>query len=537
MNESLTESWVRTAADRQAVSEGCYFDLPAAERVRDFFLKFLRHSKGEWGGQPFELIEWQWKDVIAPLFGWKRPDGLRRFRKAYIEIPKKNGKSTLASGIGLYLLVADGEHGPEVYSAAADQAQASIVHSEAVRMVKASTPLQRSLRINESTKTISFPGRNGVYRALSAGADTKEGLNANALIIDELHIWKGRQMWDALRYAGRARRQPLLFVITTAGDDLLSVCREQHDYAQGILRGQILDTRTFAYIRAADVSDDWTQPATWHKANPSLGVTMTEEDFAADVKEAEKTPTSQSSFKRYSLNIWATSTNPWLRLEDWSRCQRSYTAEDLAGCPCYGGLDLASVRDLTAFVLCFPWDEDLYRILPFFWLPEDTVSDPDSPEQYRVWAAHGYLRTTPGNVCDYAVVKRDIVELSKQYQILEYAYDPWNAEKTTQELQEENDLKRIAFPQTISNYAAPTREWERLCVAGKLHHPGHPVLTWMAGHVQVRTDPQGNMRPVKPPQGDRRKIDGISAGIMALGRAMLGQDERSVYETRGIECL
>jgi phage terminase large subunit-like protein len=541
MPDKLTQSLVRTKADEAAVAEGCRVDLKRAERVRDFLRKFCVHSKGEWAGKPFELQEFQWTELVLPLFGWVRPDGTRRFRRAYVEWPKKQGKSTTASGIGLYMLVGDGEAGAEIYSAANDREQAGIVHGEAVRMVNASPSLGRYLDVNKTTHNIAFPRTNSWYRALSAEAETKEGLNAHCVIIDELHAWKGRRLWDTLRYAGRARRQPLLFVITTAGDDVLSVCYEQHTYARGILRGDIVDSRFFAQVRAArqrsegdEVDDDWTDKETWKRANPSLGTIIKEDDFAAEAEEAKKIATVESSFKRYSLNIWATSTNPWLRGEDWSKCAREYTAEDLHGLRCFGGLDLASTRDLCAFVLCFPWDTETYRLLPYFWLPEDTVRDPSAPEQYRVWRRAGLLKTTPGNVTDYAQVRRDIGELSRAFRIHEFAFDPWNAEKLTQEIEEEFAIKRFAFGQTIYNFAGPCKEFERLLLAGRLQHPGNPILTWQAGHVQVRSDPSGNLRPVKPEQGDRRKIDGIVAALMALARAMLSTEGPSRYETEGI---
>jgi phage terminase large subunit-like protein len=409
-------------------------------------------------------------------------------------------------------------------------------------MVQASPSLTKYLDVNKTTHNIAFPRTNSWYRALSAEAETKEGLNAHCIIIDELHAWKGRRLWDTLRYAGRARRQPLLFIITTAGDDIHSVCYEQHSYARNLLRGEVVDTRFFAAIRAARqrsegdlVDDDWTDPETWKRANPSLGTIIKEGDFAAEVEEAKKLPTVESSFKRYSLNIWATSTNPWLRGEDWSACAHAFRASELEGCRCYGGLDLASTRDLCSFVLCFPWDNDLYRLLSYFWLPEDAVKDPSAPEQYRVWARGGILRLTPGNATDYAFIKRDIGEMSRQFRIAEFAFDPWNAEKLTQEIEEEFTLKRFAFGQTISNFAGPCKEFERLLMAGKLHHDGNPILSWQAGHVSVKSDPNGNLRPVKPEHNDRRKIDGVVSAIMALARAMLCNDGPSLYETQGLE--
>jgi len=523
--------YIRNPADERAIAEGCYFDEEAAQRVRRFFSSFLRHSKGRWAGQPFELLEWQRDDIIYPLFGWKRKDGSRRFRKAYIEIPKKNGKSTLAAGIGLYMLIGDSEGGAEVYSVACDRKQAGIVHGEAINMVEASPALSSHININRTTHRLTFAKTRSWYDALSSEADTKEGLNAHALIVDELHAWKGRALWDALRFAGRARHQPLLFVITTAGDDMHSVCREQHDYAKGVLSGDIEDTRFFGYIRAArqisegdEKDDDWTKPATWRRANPSMGITIDEGEFAADIKEAQKSATTQASTKRYGLNIWSTSTNPWLKSDDWKSCERSFAEADLVGKKCWGGLDLAKTRDMTALVLCFPWEDETYRILPYFWLPEDLVNDPDSPEQYRVWAQNGHVETTPGSVCDYAFVKRRVGEMAGRFQFQDYAYDPYNAEQVTQEIEDEHGVERILFAQTVVNFAEPTAEFERLVISGKMHHNGHPVMTWQAGHVQVRTDANNNKRPVKAKEKDQKKIDGIVAGIMALARAMQGEE-------------
>lgn len=524
MIDAITAQWIKGPLDEAAVAEGCRFDLAKADRVRKFFSSFLRHSKGEWAGKPFELLDWQWHELIAPLFGWIRPDGTRRFRKSYIELPKKNGKSTIASGIGLYLLCGDGEQGAEVYSAAADRDQASIVHGEAVRMVRSSEALSSYLSVHETTKAINFKKTNGIYKALSSEAAGKEGLNANGVVIDELHIWRGRALWDALKYAGRSRRQPLFFVITTAGDDLLSVCWEQHQYAMQVMSGDVKDTRFFALIKAANPEDDWTAPATWKKANPSFGSTIKAEDFAADVWEAEKTPTAQASFKRYSLNIWASGTNPWLKIEDWLACRADFTEDDLAGHECYAGLDLAKTRDTTALVLVFPilgLPNPRYRILSYFWLPEDAVSDPDRPEEFRVWAKNGYLETTPGNVCDYSFVKKRIGQLADKFSIQEMAFDPYNAEQLTQECETELGIKRIAFGQTITNFAEPTKEFERLILSKDIEHNGHPVLSWQAGNVAVRCDVNNNLRPVKPPQGDHRKIDGIVAAIMGLARARL----------------
>lgn len=538
MADQLTKRWIKSAADERAIKNGCYFDEAAATHAVEFFPRFLCHSKGKWAGKPFELLDWQRDDLIMPLYGWMRSNGTRRFRKAYVEIPKKNGKSTLAAGIGLYGLVGDGEPGAEVYSAANDQSQASIVHGEAINMVDASPELSSVLKVNRSSKTISFNDARSYYKALSSEAAGKEGLNAHVIIVDELHIWHGRKLWDALKYAFRARKQGLLFVITTAGDDLKSVCYEQHEYARGVIEGHVADDRFFGYIRAADKTDDWTAEETWAKANPSWGITIDPEEFAADVEEARRTPTTQATFRRYSLNIWSTATNSMLRMEDWNKCGVEFEPDDLAGLPCYGGLDLAKTRDMTAFTLAFPQAGKL-QVLPYFWLPEDTIHDSDAPEEYRVWHEQGLLRATPGNVCDYEFVLRDICELCEQFDVRAFAFDPYNAEQLTQQIEESTGVPRFKFPQTIAYYNDPTTEFERLILGAELQHNKHPILSWQAGHVQAVTNANGDKRPVKPKHGDHRKIDGVVATIMAIGCYQKhGVDEAdSVYEDRGIMVL
>lgn len=518
--------WIRSEADERAALGGCAFRESRAEHVVEFFRRFLVHSKGEWAGKPFELLDWQREDLIYPLFGWVRADGHRRFRRSYCELPKKNGKSTIAAGIGLYMLVGDGEAGAQVYSAATDRDQASIVHGEAINMVDASPALTAKLRINRSTRNIYFPQTRSYYRALSSSPAGKEGLDGHLAVIDELHVFRGRELWDALRFMGRARRQPLIFVITTAGDDLASVCYEQHEYAKKILSGEHFDERFFAYVRDCpreDLDGDGIYDReNWRRANPSMGITIDEGEFAHDVEEAVKTPTSMASFLRYSFNIWATSENPWLKIEWWTGCRREFTAEALAGRVCGAGLDLAKLLDMTAFALVFPdmEEEDLFRMLCWFWMPRDIAEERKDLAPYLTWAEQGWLTLTDGDVCDYETVERKIGEASRQYRIHELAFDPWNAEATKQRIEKDYGIKCHEFRQAPARFADPTKEFERLLRAGRLLNDGNPILQWQAGHVRVKTDASGNIRPVKQKHGDHRTIDGVVAGVMALDRAL-----------------
>lgn len=531
MTDAITKLWTRTKADEHAVSQGCYFDLAAAEKVRAFFRKFLRHSKGQFAGKPFELLEWQWKDIVAPLFGWKRKDGTRRYRKAYIEIPKKQGKSTMAAGVGLYMLTGDGERGAEVYSAASSRDQASIVHGEAINMVDASEGLSSYLHVNRSTKEILFDRYNSKYKALASEAGTAEGLNAHGLIIDELHAWTGehgRKFFESLKYAGRSRQQPLQFIITTAGDDELSVCWELHQYAKQVLSGEVVDPRFFAYIAAAEPGDDWTKPEIWRKANPSMGETMSEDEFAADLQEAVKTPTSLAQFLRYSFNLWAqTGGVPAITPEDWQANFEAFTEDDLANSECWAGLDLARSKDMTALSLVFRNDDgDSYKVLTYFWLPQASVDAKGAPEHFRVWARQGLLRATEGNVTDYRQVEKDIVEeIFPKFSVQSLAFDPYFAEELTQRIADASGVERVEFRQTVSNYAAPCAEIERLVLSQRFRHNGCPVMAWQIRNLRWKTDSRNNRMPDKSDQGVK-KIDGAVAAIMGLGRALLSPVEQ-----------
>jgi phage terminase large subunit-like protein len=384
--------------------------------VRLFFRRFLRHSKGKgFAGKPFELLPWQWDQVIRPLFGWRRKDGTRRFRKAYIEIPKKNGKSTLCAGLALYLLTKDGEPGAEVYSAAADRDQASIVFNEAANMVDASPALAPRCDVGKAAKRIVYPSTRSIYRALSADVPTKEGLNIHGLIFDELHAQKTWDLWNTLKYGGIAREQWLRIAITTAGYDKASICWQQHDYAEQVLSGRVEDDEFFAYIAAADPDDDWKSPETWKKANPSYGVTIPADSFAADCKEAQQSPLVENTFKRYRLNIWTEQEVRWLQMDKWDACRGTVDLDSLVGQECFGGLDLSSTTDLSAFVLYFP---ESRAVLPFFWLPADSLHWRAKQSKVRVepWTPQ-HIELTPGNVIDYDVIRKRINGLSATYDI------------------------------------------------------------------------------------------------------------------------
>ena len=521
--------WVRCEADERAVLDGCWFDIAAAERVRTFFRKFLRHSKGQWAHQPFELLDWQWQQIVAPLIGWKRADGTRRFRRGYIEVPKKNGKSTLFSGLSLYLLAGDGEQGAEVYSAAVDRDQASIVYNEAANMVEASPALASRLGVVRSTKRITFLKTRSFYKALSADVPAKEGLNAHAVLIDELHAQRTRELWDTLRYAGASREQPLHLSVTTAGFDRLSICWEQHEYAEHVLSGLIQDSAFFAFIAAAAQDDDWTDPSVWQKANPSFDITLSADQFAEDCKEAQQSPAKENSFRRYRLNQWTEQDVRWLSMEKWDAC--AGTLPDWSGKMCWAGLDLSSTQDITALVLVFR-DENHYYALAYFWVPEDRARQRAKRDRvpYDQWINDGLIEATPGAVIDYERIRAKINELGKQYNILEIAIDRWNATQLATQLTDDG-FEVVAFGQGYASMNWPTKKLEEVVLAARLSHGANPVLRWMAGNVSIETDAADNWKPSK--KKSRERIDGIVALIMALDRASRQEEFTSVYDKRG----
>jgi len=514
-----------------------YFDQKYARAAINFFEKILTHVKGEWAGQPFVLQDWQRDDIIGPLFGWRRADGTRKFRTAYIEIPRKNGKSTLAAGIALYLEFADGEQGAEVYSAAADKDQAAIVFDLAKQMVEASGPLSKLA--DPYKRSIVVPSTRSTYRVLSADAFTKHGLNAHGVVVDELHVQPNRELVDVLVTATGARQQPLVVLITTAGFDKTSICWEYHEYAEQILKGIVDDPSFFAYIAAAEKDDDWLDEAVWAKANPGLGVSVKLDYLRQEASRARHVPAYQNTFRRLHLNQWTAQESRWLDLEAWDACQMAVDAKLLEGSECYAGLDLASTGDIAAMVLDFPaeqGEDERHAWLPFFWIPEENMMQRVRKDRvpYDAWARDGLITVTEGNVIDYQFILRDIELLGERFNIREIAFDRWGAFQISSQL-EGLGFEIVGFGQGYKSMSPPMTDLLRLVLGKQLAHGGNPVLRWMADNLVVDQDPAGNVKPNK--KKSREKIDGIVAGLMALDRAVRHVAAGSVYETRGIQTL
>ena len=508
------------------------FDAKAARKAERFFELYLTHVKGEWAGAPFKLERWQ-REIVRTVFGWKRPDGTRRYRTCYIEIPRKNGKSSLCAGFALYLLMADKEPSAEVYSAAADREQASIIFDIAKSMVAVSHEL--SVRLKVFRKAIAYNKAMSSYKVLSADAYTKHGLNAHGIIFDELHAQPSRDLWDVLATSTGARTQPLTVAITTAGFDRNSICWELHEYARKIKEGIIEDDSFLPVIYAADETDDWRDPAIWRKANPNLGVSISEDYLKRECAKAENIPAYENTFRRLHLNQWTQQESRWIPMAAWAASAGEVDIAALHGKVCYAGLDLSSTTDITALVLAFPIGDDV-KLLPFFWIPGDNLRERSNRDHvpYDLWVKQNLIYATPGNVIDYAFIVAKIAELRKQFSVKEIAFDRWGAAKIVQELTEMG-VTVIPFGQGFASMSGPAKELLRLVLAGRLHHGGNPVLRWMADNAVVKADPAGNIKPDKAKSTQR--IDGIVATAMALDRTMRHGSGRSVYESRGMVIL
>ena len=512
-----------------------HYDKEKADRAV-CFMQNLRHTKGKWAGKRFVLLPWQ-EQIVRDLFGIVKADGTRQFHMAYIEIPKKNGKSELAAGIALYLLYADGEAGAEVYGAAADRGQASIVFDVARQMVNQSRALSRRAKINVSSKRIVNYSNAGFYQVLSAESSTKHGINVSGLVFDELHAQPNRTLFDVLtKGSGDARTQPLFFTITTAGNDKNTICYEQHTKALDILEGRRIDPTFYAVVYGLKEGDDWHDEANWYKANPSLGETITIDRVREAYQNALENPAEENVFKQLRLNIWTNATVVWIPEHIYEKGNSPIDKNALRGRDCYAGLDLSSTSDITALVLVFPPrnETEKYIVLPFFWLPEDTLELRCRRDHvpYDVWEKQGYINVTEGNVIHYGFIEKFIVELGKTYHILEIAYDRWNATQMVQNLEGEG-FTMIPFGQGFKDMSPPSKELYKLLMEGSIIHGGNPVLRWMAMNVVMRQDPAGNIKPDKDKSVE--KIDGIVAEIMAIDRCIRHEGEaQSVYDDRGI---
>lgn len=566
---------IRTSGDAQSVLDGCWFDEEAGRDAVDFIERFCRHSIGLWSQQPFILAPWERDDIVLPLFGWKRPDGTRRFRTAYIEIPRKNGKSTLAAAIALYLLAGDGEMRARVVGAALNAEQAREVFDEANNMVLLSADLSRVLK--SFAKTITFERTRSSYKILTKGAEGKHGQNISGIIFDEVHVQPDSSMWDVLTTGVGTRSQPLTFAITTSGDNIDSVAWDLHELARRMSDGTVHVESQFNYIRGAEPCDTWWRVETWIKANPGLNLDhwieytkpkRGKKDQGTPVRLSGRCPWKPKAtrpaaylreFRRFlrghplppsspqieylidqaekavdstraravflwlHLNYWCQGTVRWLPMDSWDACACDVDVEELKGRRCYLGLDLASTIDLTALVALFPPDDrgGVWTMLEWFWMPEAMVSLRTKTDEvpYERWVKEGWITAPPGDTTDYSWVAGLMDQICHDYDVQEIAYDPYNAQQIVNELQGRGITQFVMMPQFIKYLNVGTKEFESAVVREKLRHRGNPVMRQHAENVKVRIDFNGNAKPDKG--ASKRKIDGIVAAVMPMGCAQL----------------
>lgn len=526
--------WVRLACERQKRDlerrDWRYrFDRGKGEKVCRF-IECLPHIKGKWGGKPIQLEPWQ-SFILTTVFGWvDRETGLRRFRTCYVEVPRKNAKSTLSSGIGLYMLTADGEHGADVYSAATTRDQAKIVFADAQAMARKTGDFREHFGVAVNAHNVNVLQTSSKFEALSADAHTLDGLNIHCAIVDELHAHKTRDVWEVIETATGARSQSLVWAITTAGFNRSGICYEQRTYVTKLLDQVAEDETYFGIIYTIDDTDDWASETAWRKANPNYGVSVSPDDLARKADKALQMASAVNGFLTKHLNVWVSSDTAWMDMKAWDRCaNEDLTIDDVADCSCWIALDLATKTDIAAMALLFKRDDQYYAFGRYY-LPQETI-DNNANSQYSGWERTGRLTATPGAVTDFAAIEADVLELCGRLKVQEVIKDPWQSAYLGTRLQDQG-LTVVDVRQTVQALSAPMKELESLVLSGKLHHDGDPVLGWMASNVVAHLDVKENIYPRK--ERPENKIDGIVALIMALSRALVGQPGDSIYSTRGL---
>lgn len=499
----------------------------AAAQAAVDFINGLTHTRGEWAGQPFRLRPWQ-EALVRYLFGTLRPDGYRQYRTCYVEIPRKNGKTELAAAIALYMLLADGERGAQVYSAATDLEQAALAFNAAEQMVRNDAELSAMVEIVPSRKRIVYHRHGSFYRAIPADAPSSHGYDASAIIYDELHAAPNRELFTVLRTAVGSRRQPLLFMITTAGHDRNSICWQQHTYAERVRDGEVTDPTFLPVLYGAPPDADWLDENVWRAANPALGDFRSLDEMRMMAREAREVPASQNDFRRLYLCQWTESATRWLDPAVWDA--GALPLRPLEGRPCYAGLDLSTTTDLTALVLVFPADDGTVDVLPLFFCPAEGIAARARMDHapYAEWQRAGLLEATDRHSVDYDLIRQRIRALCERFRVQRITYDRYNSSQLVGQLLEDG-APMVALGQGYASMNAPARELERRVIDRTIRHAGHPVLRWCLVNTVVETDAAGNLKPSKRKSTER--IDGTVALIMALD-GLIRAEGGSPYDER-----
>jgi phage terminase large subunit-like protein len=509
--------------DPHRLSEGYTFNARLADRVCDFIEKACRHTKGAIAGQPMKLEDWQ-AAFVGNIYGWVDCQGLRRYREAMLYIPRKNGKTTILAGLTLYALFCDGEPGAEVYSAAGDREQASLVYDQMEQMIGMEPQLDSRAKIYTATKTIMYPKGGSKYKAISAEARTKHGFNTHFAIVDELHTQRDRSLVDVLQTSMGSRDQPMLVYLTTADEDRPSVCNEIHDYACQVRDGKVDDAQFMPVIYEASVDDDPGDPETWRKANPNLGISVSEPYIKQQWEKAQRQPSFFPTFLQLHLNVRSRAADEWIRLDSWDKCQEE-DFPDMDGCQTWVGLDLAATTDFCCAALVY-WAEGRFWLKTKHWIPEATSRRREENDKIPCakWHAEGWLDYMPGEVADFDIIREWILRLDDQVDLRSVAIDRWNAHHLITQL-DKNGIEVVPHGQGFASMASPTRGWEELILTRGIAQDGNPCMRWMVSNARVKLDEQGNVKPDKKRSSER--IDGVVAAIMAVGMGLIDDPEDS----------
>jgi len=509
-----------------------YFDKEAASKAIGFIETFCTHTKGELAGTPLLLEDWQ-KKIIGDLFGWKQENGLRKYRTALIQLPRKNGKTTLAASIICYVLFSEKERGNELYAAAGDRGQANILFSIVSNMVIQNKEL--SSRAKVFRNSITNESKGNFFQAISSDSKTKHGYSAGCVIMDELHVQPNRDLYDTLLTSTGARIEPLFISITTAGYNKNSIGWEVYNYAKQVQNKLIEDSSFYSAIYEADLEDDITDEEVWKKANPNYGISLRKEYMRRESQRAVDVPSYQNTFKRLMLNIWTDSQTAWIGAKEWELCEGEVDLQKLKNKECYLGLDLASTRDISALVLLFKEDEK-FIIVPYFFIPEENAKKRSERDKvdYVTWIRDNHIIATNGDVTDYNFIKQKILDLGKEYLIQSICYDRFNASQLVIDLQHEG-VPMEPFGQGFVSMSAPSKQLEALILGQEIVHNGNPVLKWMIANTVMEEDAAGNIKASKKKSSE--KIDGTVALVMALGSYMTEGGYNSIYDDRGLLML
>lgn len=528
--EILACKWVRLACQRQLndlqrTDLRWHFDENRASHICRF-IELLPHVEGrQWAGKRITLEPWQ-IFILTTVFGWVNENGFRRFRIAYIEVPRKNAKSTKSAGVGLYCLTADEEDGAQVYSAATTRDQARIVWRTAKAMVERTPGLQQRFGVETSVNSIFVEELNALFQPLSRDqGGNHDGYNLHCAIVDELHAHKQRDLWDVLETAMGAREQPLMWAITTAGFNRAGICYQIRGLAVKYLErtADEVDETFFGIIYTIDDGDDWTEPRSWQKANPNWGVSVSPEDIERKARQAMQMASFTNNFLTKHLNVWVNADTAWMDMQAWERCEDStLSLDDFAGEECIASLDLASKVDVAANVRLFRRKvdgEDHFYVFPTFYLPED-AAEGGANSHYAGWARSGHMTLTPGNITDFAYIEDDVITDAGRFNLKEVTYDPFQATYLATRLMEAG-VNMVEYRNVVRTMSEPMKMLEALVLAGRLHHDGNPVMTWMISNVVAHVDAKDCIFPRK--EFNENKIDGPVALIMALGRALCAE--------------